>query len=54
MTTTPDTKGYFAHDTAVIDAPSENGAGTKIWHFSHLMRDSRICARCNIAQNDVI
>ncbi len=54
MTTPPDTKGYFAHETAVIDAPSEIGAGTKIWHFSHVMRDCRIGARCNIGQNVVI
>ena len=54
MTTPHDTKGYFAHETAVIDAPSEIGAGTKIWHFSHVMRDCRIGARCNIGQNVVI
>ena len=34
MTRPQDTKGYFAHETAVVDAPSEIGAGTKIWHFS--------------------
>lgn len=54
MTKTQDTKGYFAHETAVVDAPSEIGAGTKIWHFSHVMRDSKIGARCNIGQNVVI
>jgi UDP-2-acetamido-3-amino-2,3-dideoxy-glucuronate N-acetyltransferase len=52
--TTQDPKGYFAHETAVIDAPSEIGAGTRIWHFSHVMRDSRIGERCNIGQNVVI
>jgi len=52
--TTQDPKGYFAHETAVIDAPSEIGAGTKIWHFSHVMRDCSIGARCNIGQNVVI
>jgi UDP-2-acetamido-3-amino-2,3-dideoxy-glucuronate N-acetyltransferase len=54
MTRTQDTKGYFAHETAVVDAPSEIGAGTKIWHFSHVMRDSKVGARCNIGQNVVI
>jgi UDP-2-acetamido-3-amino-2,3-dideoxy-glucuronate N-acetyltransferase len=52
--TARDAKGYFAHETAVIDAPSEIGAGTKIWHFSHVMRDCRIGSRCNIGQNVVI
>ena len=54
MTTTQDPTGYFAHATAVIDTPSEIGAGTRIWHFSHVMRDCRIGARCNIGQNVVI
>ncbi len=45
---------YFAHETAVIDQPSVIGAGTKIWHFSHVMRDSVIGERCNIGQNVVI
>jgi UDP-2-acetamido-3-amino-2,3-dideoxy-glucuronate N-acetyltransferase len=45
---------FYAHETAVIDQPAEIGAGTKIWHFSHVMRDSRIGARCNIGQNVVV
>jgi UDP-2-acetamido-3-amino-2,3-dideoxy-glucuronate N-acetyltransferase len=47
-------KAYFAHETAVIDQPSLIGAGTKIWHFSHVMRDTVIGERCNIGQNVVI
>ena len=46
--------GYFAHPTAVIDQPCAIGAGTRIWHFSHVMRDSVIGAACNIGQNVVI
>jgi UDP-2-acetamido-3-amino-2,3-dideoxy-glucuronate N-acetyltransferase len=45
---------YFAHATAVVDKPCEIGAGTKIWHFSHIMRDSRIGEHCNIGQNVVV
>jgi UDP-2-acetamido-3-amino-2,3-dideoxy-glucuronate N-acetyltransferase len=45
---------YFAHETAVIDQPCQIGAGTRIWHFSHLMRDCRIGARCNIGQNVLV
>ena len=26
----------FIHETAVIDEPCVIGAGTKIWHFSHV------------------
>jgi UDP-2-acetamido-3-amino-2,3-dideoxy-glucuronate N-acetyltransferase len=45
---------YFAHETAVIDSPSEIGAKTKIWHFSHVMPNVVIGERCNIGQNVVI
>ena len=45
---------YVAHETAVVDEPCEIGAGTKIWHFSHIMRDSKIGRNCNIGQNVVI
>lgn len=52
--TTGAAQPYFAHETAVIDQPCEIGTGTKIWHFSHVMRDSRIGERCNIGQNVVV
>ena len=44
-------RGYFAHPTACIDEPVEIGDGTKIWHFTHVMKDTRIGQRCNIGQN---
>jgi len=45
---------YFAHPTAVIDAPCQIGDGTKIWHFSHLMTGCVLGENCNIGQNVVI
>lgn len=45
---------YFAHPTAVIDEGCSIGAGTKIWHFSHIMPDCVIGENCNIGQNVVI
>lgn len=45
---------YFAHETAVIDAGSNIGKGTKIWHFSHIMSNCVIGENCNIGQNVVI
>lgn len=45
---------YFAHDTSVIDEPCQIGAGTNIWHFSHLMSNCAIGRNCNIGQNVVI
>lgn len=47
-------KKYFAHPTAVIDPGSNIGAGTKIWHFSHIMPNCTIGENCNIGQNVVI
>ena len=45
---------YFAHETAVIDQGVEIGAGTKIWHFSHIMTGCVIGERCNLGQNVVV
>lgn len=45
---------YFAHETAVIDEGSTIGAGTKIWHFSHIMPGAVLGERCNIGQNVVV
>ena len=55
----PDTRNlkpetFFAHDSAVIDENVEIGRGTKIWHFSHILSNSRIGETCNIGQNVVI
>lgn len=47
-------KDYFAHETAVIDPGCTIGKGTKIWHFSHVMKDSEIGENCNVGQNVVI
>jgi UDP-2-acetamido-3-amino-2,3-dideoxy-glucuronate N-acetyltransferase len=38
----------------VIDEPCEIGDGTRIWHFSHVMRDARIGKNCNLGQNVVV
>ena len=45
---------YFVHETAVVDEGCTIGAGTKVWHFSHLMSNSTVGANCNIGQNCVI
>ena len=47
-------KSYFAHETAVIDEGCTIGAGTKIWHFSHIMTGCVLGENCNIGQNVVI
>lgn len=47
-------KDYFAHESACVDEGCEIGEGTKIWHFSHIMKGCRIGKRCNIGQNVVV
>lgn len=42
---------YFAHQSAYVDEPCEIGDGTKIWHFSHVMKGARIGAGCVLGQN---
>ncbi len=49
-----DKKDFFSHHSAIIDAGSEIGKGTKIWHFSHIMPNCKIGENCNIGQNVVI
>jgi UDP-2-acetamido-3-amino-2,3-dideoxy-glucuronate N-acetyltransferase len=45
---------YSVHESCYVDEPCEIGAGTKIWHFSHVMKNCRIGTNCNIGQNVVV
>ena len=47
-------ENYFAHKTAVIDDGCTIGEGTKIWHFSHIMKNAILGKGCNVGQNVVI
>ena len=49
-----DKKNYQAHETAVIDEGCSIGAGTRIWHFTHIMPDCIIGENCNLGQNVVV
>jgi UDP-2-acetamido-3-amino-2,3-dideoxy-glucuronate N-acetyltransferase len=44
----------FIHETAVVDEGCTIGSGTKIWHFSHIMKDCVIGENCNLGQNVVV
>jgi UDP-2-acetamido-3-amino-2,3-dideoxy-glucuronate N-acetyltransferase len=45
---------YFKHETAIVDEGCCIGAGTKIWHFSHIMTHCKMGENCNIGQNVVV
>jgi UDP-2-acetamido-3-amino-2,3-dideoxy-glucuronate N-acetyltransferase len=47
-------KEYYKHETAIVDEGSDIGAGTKIWHFSHIMQNCIIGENCNLGQNVVV
>jgi UDP-2-acetamido-3-amino-2,3-dideoxy-glucuronate N-acetyltransferase len=42
---------YFKHESAYVDEPCSIGEGTKIWHFSHVMKDAVIGNNCILGQN---
>jgi len=45
---------YFVHESAYIDGNVEIGEGTKIWHFSHVLKNTKIGKSCTIGQNVMI
>jgi UDP-2-acetamido-3-amino-2,3-dideoxy-glucuronate N-acetyltransferase len=47
----PAEDSFWAHPSAIVDAPAEIGAGTKIWHFCHVMAGARIGGACSLGQN---
>ncbi len=44
-------QAYYAHPSAYVDTPCSIGAGTKIWHFCHVMAGARLGERCILGQN---
>ena len=47
-------KDYYAHETTVLDEGCRIGAGTKIWHFTHLMPEAVVGENCILGQNVMI
>lgn len=44
----------FIHESAYVDENVEIGKGTKIWHFSHILKGTKIGEKCVIGQNVAI
>ena len=42
---------YFVHESAYVDAPVSIGAGSKIWHFAHVLPHTVIGKNCVLGQN---
>ena len=47
-------KEYYVHESSYVDDDVEIGAGTKIWHFSHILKNVRIGRNCTIGQNVMV
>jgi UDP-2-acetamido-3-amino-2,3-dideoxy-glucuronate N-acetyltransferase len=45
---------YYIHPSAYVDEPCEIGAGTKIWHFCHVMSNAKLGERCILGQNVLV
>ena len=45
---------FFIHNTSVVDDNVQIGEGTKIWHFSHLLSNTKIGNHCSFGQNCVV
>ena len=41
----------YIHPTATVEEPCEIGKGTKIWHYSHIMKGAKIGKNCQFGQN---
>lgn len=41
----------FIHESSYVDAGAQVGAGTRIWHFCHIMSGARLGRNCNLGQN---
>ena len=50
----PELPGVFIHESAYVDLPTRIGAGTKIWHFAHVLRDCDIGRDCTLGQNVMV
>lgn len=44
----------FIHPTAIVDDGTEIGADTRIWHFVHVLGDTRVGANCVLGQNVMV
>jgi UDP-2-acetamido-3-amino-2,3-dideoxy-glucuronate N-acetyltransferase len=44
----------FVHESAYVDDGATVGAGTKVWHFCHVLGGAVIGERCTLGQNVVV
>lgn len=47
-------KDAFVHESSYLDDNVTVGSGTKVWHFSHILKNCDIGEDCSLGQNVVI
>ena len=45
---------YFVHESSFIDSDVIVGDDSKIWHFCHILSESKIGSNCSFGQNCVV
>jgi len=45
---------YYKHESAFVDEGCTIGAGTRIWHFCHILKNTRIGENCIFGQNCMV
>ena len=45
---------FYLHASSYVDDGAAIGAGTKVWHFCHIMPGAVIGANCSLGQNVVV
>ncbi len=46
--------GWQLHESSYVDDGASIGAGTRVWHFCHVMAGAVIGERCSLGQNVVV
>lgn len=54
MGNAPVIDGVSIHESAYVDEPCTIGAGTRIWHFAHVLPNTTIGENCVLGQNVVV
>lgn len=45
---------YFVHETSVVDDGVSIGEGSKIWHYSHVLGNTKLGKNCILGQNVMV
>ena len=50
----PGNRKYFVHESSQVDENVKIGKGTKVWHFSHILKSTVVGRDCIIGQNVMV